>query len=147
MRKGKYRKAVFIVAYVKSKDKIFYLLLKRKLHWKGWEFPKGGKGKFEFSKTAVKREAEEETGLIPLKIKKYNFRGQYNYKKKFKDRPEIIGQKFILYSAQIPKKKITLDKNEHSDYKWVDFKTAIKKLTWSNQRESLRIVNGHLNRS
>ena len=147
MKRGKYRNAVFIVVYAKSKNRIFYLILKRKLHWKGWEFPKGGKEKFEFSRTAVKRETKEETGLIPLKIKKHNFRGKYNYHKRFKDRPGIIGQKFILYSAQIPKKKITFNKNEHSDYKWIDFKTAIKKLTWSNQRKSLRIVNGHLNRS
>ena len=39
---SKYRKIVFIVTYAKLKDKIYYLILKRKLHWKGWEFVKGG---------------------------------------------------------------------------------------------------------
>jgi len=41
MAKGKYRKAVFVLLYSKTKKWIEYLLLKRKLHWKGWEFPKG----------------------------------------------------------------------------------------------------------
>ena len=38
----KYRKSDFIVVYSKEKDKIKYIVLKRKLHWKGWEFPKEG---------------------------------------------------------------------------------------------------------
>src|SRR3989344_1192122 len=38
----KLRKGVFIIVYRKEKDKLSYLILKRKLHWKGWEFPKGG---------------------------------------------------------------------------------------------------------
>jgi hypothetical protein len=44
MVKEKYRKAVFIVVYRRTKN-IFnkqnkLLILKRKLHWAGWEFPK-----------------------------------------------------------------------------------------------------------
>ena len=37
-----YRKSVFIVVYRKTEKGILYLILKRKLHWVGWEFPKGG---------------------------------------------------------------------------------------------------------
>jgi 8-oxo-dGTP pyrophosphatase MutT (NUDIX family) len=142
--KPKYRKGIFIVTYAKSKNKIFYLILKRKLHWKGWEFPKGGKEKFEFTKTAVKREIKEETGLSPIKIKKFKTKGKYKYKKNLKDRPEIIGQTYTLYSAQIQKKKIKFDKKEHSDHKWVDFKTAKRKLTWPNQKKCLKEVNDYL---
>ena len=64
----KYRKAVFIVAYSKINNKIEYLLLKRKLHWKGWEFPKGGAEEKENNLDAVKRELKEETGLKILNI-------------------------------------------------------------------------------
>ena len=42
IHKMKYRNAIFIVVYAKQKDKIYYLILKRKLHWKGWEFQKEG---------------------------------------------------------------------------------------------------------
>jgi len=141
----KYRKSIFVVAYARKGEEIFYLILKRKLHWKGWEFPKGGIEKFEFGKRAIKREIREETGLEAKKIKKYKFKGKFKYKKELKDRPGIIGQSYSLYSCEVPKKKVKLDKLEHSDYKWVDFKTAFKKLTWPNQRKSLKIVNEVLN--
>jgi len=148
----KYRKAVFVVTYSKTNKGIEYLILKRKLHWKGWEFPKGGLTNLKekiLEKSAVKREVIEETGLTPLKIKKFNVSGKYKYKKLLKDRPGITGQSYKLYSAEVKKKKITLSKNptpEHSNAKWVDFNTALKKLTWSNQKKCLKIVNSYLNK-
>ncbi len=93
--KPKYRRGVFCVVYSRNKKgKIEYLLLKRKLHWKGWEFPKGALEKRENISDAVKREIKEETGLIPLKIKKFELSGRYNYKKELKDREGVIGYTF-----------------------------------------------------
>jgi len=80
-----------------------------------------------------------------LKIKKLNYSGKYRYHKFLSDRPGIIGQTFSLYAAEVRRKgKVKLDKKEHSGYKWVDFKTAMKMLRWPNQRKCLRIVNGGL---
>ena len=77
-KKIKYRKAVFGVAYSKNKDgKIEYIILKRKKHWKGWEFPKGGIERGEKIIDAVKREVREETGLKCINIKKLNFSGKF----------------------------------------------------------------------
>jgi len=146
----KYRPSVFIVTYSITKGKIYYLILKRKLHWKGWEFPKGGlEGIIEriFPKRAVKRELIEETGLTPIKIRKHNYSGAFRYKKIFADRPGIIGQTYQLYSAEVKKQKPHVKKNkerEHSDYLWTDYKTALKKLTWPNQKKCLTIVNSWL---
>lgn len=142
--KLKYRHAVFVVVYAKNKGKIEYLTLKRKLHWTGWEFPKGGSNKFETKKRAVRREVKEETGFKPVKIQKFDFSGKFKYDRDLKDRPGIIGQDFYLYAAEIkrpPKGKIILDKLEHSDYEWLAYNEAMKKLTWENQRKSLKIVN------
>jgi len=147
MQKGKYRKAVFIVAYTRTKKGIEYLLLKRKLHWKGWEFPKGAIKFFETKKRAVKRELKEETGFEPIKVKKFDYSGKYDYHKAFLDRKKIKGQTFMLYSAEVKKPvngKIKIDKIEHSDCKWVSFSQAMKILKWPNQRKSLRIVNDWL---
>ncbi len=144
MKKGKYRKAVFIVTYARTKKGIEYLLLKRKLHWKGWEFPKGAIKLFETRKRAVKRELKEETGLNLIKLKKFNYSGKYDYHKMFPDRKGMRGQTFMLYSAEVKKprkNKIRLDKLEHSGYKWVSFSRAVKILKWPNQRKSLKIVN------
>jgi len=145
MKKGKYRKGIFIVVYKKEKNKIKYLLLKRKLHWKGWEFPKGGCEAKETYRKCASREIKEETGHKPIKINWYCKQGKYKWKKGLEDRPEFIGQTYTLLSAEIKNKKIKFDKKEHSSYKWVDFDKALKLLTWPNQRSCLRVVNKHIN--
>ena len=144
-KRGKYRKAVFVVVYRKTKtNEIEYLILKRKLHWKGWEFSKGGLENRETMKKAVAREVKEETGLKALNIKKYNKSGKYKYHKILKDRPGFIGQTYSLYSAEIKRSKVKMSKKEHSSYKWVDFDKAIKMLKWPNQKMCLMIVNSSL---
>jgi bis(5'-nucleosidyl)-tetraphosphatase len=144
--KSKWRKGVFAVCYSIEGKAPEYLLLKRKLHWKGWEFPKGKIEKGEKKIEAAGRELREETGQRILNIRKFNFSGKYRYQKPLPDRPGKIGQTFTLFAAEAGKGKVTLDKKEHSGYKWLDFKDAMKKLKWPNQRKSLRIVNEWLSR-
>lgn len=139
-----YRKGIFVVVYSIIDKKINYFILKRKWHWKGWEFPKGGMEKNESELNSVKREVFEETGQKILQLKKFNVSGKYNYEKKLKDRPGYKGQTYTLFSAQIKKGKIQIDEKEHSTYKWVSFENAIKKLTWANQKKCLKIVNKYL---
>jgi 8-oxo-dGTP pyrophosphatase MutT (NUDIX family) len=143
----KYRKAVFMVAYGRTPNKeIKYLVLKRRFHWRGWEFPKGGVNFSESKKNAVRREIEEETGMKALKIKAFNFHGKYNYKRKFPDRKDYLGQAYSLYSVEIKYGKIKIDENEHSKYVWLNFEEAKKKVTFINQKKSLEIVNKWLNK-
>jgi bis(5'-nucleosidyl)-tetraphosphatase len=146
MGKIRYRNAVFIVTYAKQKDKIHYIILKRRLHWKGWEFPKGGIDSPETKQHAVKREIREETGLKILKMKKFDVSGKYKYKKTYPDRKGITGQRFSLYAVKVNKGKIKIDKLEHSGSAWVSFEQAMKRLTWPNQRKCLKIVDNWLKR-
>lgn len=142
--KSKYRQSVFIVTYSKTSEGIKYLILKRKSHWRGWEFPKGGINFPETKSEAVKREVIEEAGKKALEIKKFKFFGKYNYKKKFPDRKDFIGQAYSLYSARIEYGKVKFDKVEHSEYVWLSFNEAEKKLTFPNQKKCLKIVNDWL---
>jgi len=150
LRGKSYRKGIFIVVYkIKRKrkgDEIKYLILKRKLHWKGWEFPKGGKHPGESDFDAVKRELKEETGRKPISIMRYDKKGKYLYGDDVINDRDYIGQTYVLYSVQIKFTTIKLDKSEHSNYKWVDFDDAILNLTWPNQRKCLKIVNDRLTR-
>lgn len=142
---NKYRRGIFCVIYtLNGMNSIKYLILKRKLHWRGWEFAKGGLKKGEKILDAVKRETKEETGLCAMEIRKFNVFGKYKYRKELKGRNGIIGQTFSLYSVRINKGKIKIDKLEHSGYKWVGFKKAMKKLTWPNQKKCLKIVQEYL---
>ena len=137
----KYRKGIFLVTYSIEDEKVQYLILKRKLHWRGWEFPKGGVNPNERMGHAAKRELREETGLKVLAIKKFNVFGKYKYEKPLKDRQGFIGQSYVLYAAEIKMGKVKLDRIEHSGYKWLGFKDALRTLTWPNQKKCLRIVN------
>ena len=136
---SKYRKGIFCVTYaIDCRGRVKYSIFKRKLHWKGWEFPKGGVKKDERILDALKREIKEETGLEPIKIKKFDVSGKYKYEKTLLDRDGILGQTYVLYAVMIKKAKIKIDKLEHSKYKWENFKTAMKKLTWLNQQKCLK---------
>ena len=141
MKRGKYRKAIFAIVYSISKNSVDYAILRRKKHWTGWEFPKGKIELFETKKMAVKREVKEETGLHILNIKKFDVEGYYDYPKKLEDRPGVIGQTYSLFAVEVKKGRIKIDKKEHSDSEWMNFEKAIKKLTWKNQKDCLRVVN------
>ena len=149
----KFRKGIFCVVYSREKEKdkeqIMYLLLRRKLHWKGWEFVKGKIEKSEKKSEAARRETMEETGLkIKGKIKRFKISGKYLYHKKLKDRPGVIGQTYTLFSAEVIKSnRIKLDKKEHSSWKWISYKEAVKTLKWPNQEKCLKIVDSWLNRN
>jgi 8-oxo-dGTP pyrophosphatase MutT (NUDIX family) len=142
--RGKYRRAVFVVTYSKEEENIEYLILKRKKHWIGWEFPKGGIERFETKRQTAKREIKEETGLKMIKLKKFHIKGYYNYDRELKDRPGKIGQNYHLFAAQVEKGKVSFDKKEHSGFKWMSYNEAEKKLTWPNQKKCLKIVNAWL---
>jgi len=142
---SKYRKGVFFVVYYLDKgNSPVYLIQKRKLHWNGWEFPKAGVNKFESRIHAVKRELFEETGLKPLKIVNHKVKGKYLYPRELEERKGIIGQTFTLFSVEVKKGKIILDKNEHYSAKWETFNKALKIITHPNQKKCLRIVNSFL---
>jgi bis(5'-nucleosidyl)-tetraphosphatase len=141
----KYRRSVFIVVYSKEGNKINYLVLKRKLHWKGWEFPKEGIEANESEEETARRGVKEETGLnIKGQIKKFELHGEYEYKKKYSDRPGFIGQSYSLYAAEVGMSKVKLDEHEHSTSEWLDFNNALERLTWKNQKRCLEIVNSSL---
>ena len=143
----KYRRGIFLVVYRKKGDDIKYLILKRKLHWKGWEFPKGGKRKGESDFDTLRRELREETGLKPGSVGRYNKKGKYVYDKGAVEDRNFYGQTYILYSVQVDSMKVKLDKLEHEGHKWVDFNKAVEMLTWPNQRACLKIVNERLTRT
>jgi isopentenyldiphosphate isomerase len=86
----------------------------------------------------------EETGLIPIKIKNFNFSGKYKYKKRYPERPEFIGQTYSLYSTEVKKQNVSIDQREHSTYKWVSYAQAMKMLKHSNQKTCLKKVNDWL---
>ena len=145
-REGDFRKGIFFVVYHLEDRNPKFLIQKRKLHWKGYEFPKGGIESGEFEEECVKREIFEETGLNIKKLKNHHLSGKYLYRKALKDRPNVIGQTWKLYSAEVGKGNVEIDPKEHSSYEWLNYEDARKKLTWNNQKNCLDIVWDWINR-
>lgn len=139
-----YRQGIFIVTFAKTTRGIRYVVLRRKKHWTGWEFPKGGINPEEDKYGTVGREVEEETGHTPERIMDFNIRGKYQYTQTFSDRPEVVGQTFHLFAAEIPKKKLSVDPKEHEGAQWMDYMSARNKLTFQNQKECLDRVDDWL---
>ena len=147
LKRGKYRRAVFIVIYARDKNgKIEYFILRRKHHWIGWEFSKGGRKLFEPKRLSARREAGEESGLKILKIKRFDYKGRYKYNKEFPDRKGFIGQTFTLFAAEAKKGRVKLDRKEHSGFRWMSFKQALRSVKFANQKKSLKIVDTFLKR-
>ena len=141
---GKYRKAVFVVVYRKEKNKILYLVLKRKLHWIGWEFPKGGVEKKENLFKTVKREVFEESGHKTIEIKRFAVKGKYKYNEAARKDRKFDGQTYTLFSAQVSGGRTKIDRIEHSKFRWLEFEKAIKILTYNDQKKCLKIANRFL---
>ncbi len=138
----KFRKGVFCVVYSGRK----YLLLHRKLHWKGWEFPKGGLLARENLEHAVIREIKEETGLKAIKIKKLGLKNKFIYDKKTQQERKAKGFSYVLFACGVKKAKIRISRREHDSFKWLSYSKALKLLTWANQKKSLRIANKSLSK-
>ena len=142
---SEYRRSVFVVVYCMENGRIKYLVLKRKLHWRGWEFPKEGLEKGDSEEDAARRGVKEESGLeIIGQIKKFDVHGKYLYGKILPDRPGFIGQTYSLYSAEVRKGEVKLDRHEHSASEWLDFKNAFNRITQQDQKRCLKIVNSSL---
>ncbi|MFH0831995.1 MAG: NUDIX domain-containing protein [archaeon] len=143
--KNKYRKGVFCILYHKGKSKNpEFLLLHRKLHWKGWEFCKGKMEKNEISLQTSKREIKEETGQKAEKITSLHHSGKYDYGKKFQKEIGFRGQTYSLFIAELKSRKISIDKREHDRYIWADYNQALKKLSFPEKIKSLKIAIKYL---
>jgi 8-oxo-dGTP pyrophosphatase MutT (NUDIX family) len=117
----------------------FFLILKRKRNWTGWEFVKGGIEAGETEEQAVIREIKEETGLQKYKILK-RIEG---VDKKFIG----VGNKLNVHSVYLIEASMNIpihipkgDDPEHSTYLWCDKNSTMSKLTWDNDKKILERV-------
>lgn len=125
-----------------------FLILHRKLNWKGWEYPKGGIEEGETHEEAIKRELWEETGL-----EKYELIGKIS-EFEFIDKARNRKGHTYNYLLRVPSTAVVkinnehvLDKEivlEHDDFKWCLPKEAIKLLTHKDMKISLKKALDHL---
>ena len=125
-------KSAGAVVYRKEGRETKYLVL---LYGVGhWDFVKGHVEADEEEEETVVREAEEETRLIDLRILPgFKERIKYVYKKNSK----TIAKEVAFVIAETKTKDIKLS-FEHKEYKWLEYKEALKRLTYDTAKQVLK---------
>jgi len=93
-----------------------------------WDFIKGGMENGENPHQTSIREAKEETGISDIEFID-GFKEEIEYF--FRANNHNIHKKVIFFLARTNTTNVILS-NEHLNFIWLDFETAIKKLTYDN---------------
>lgn len=132
-----------------EKGKIKYLLIKHPESggYQGhWDFPKGHIEKGESWQETLQREVKEETGITKLEIVpdfytwiKYFYRakGKERQKRKKQNRGTNIFKIVTYYLAESKQKKVKLS-FEHENYAWLEYRDALRRITFENGKKVLR---------
>jgi dATP pyrophosphohydrolase len=129
------------IAY-KNKSRYEFLLLKRnendKVYPGIWQMITGGIQDFETIREGVFREINEETGINPSAV--YSIPRVNSFYFDYGD-AICLSPVFLAIAGS---KEVTLSE-EHTEYKWVDYSTAIELIRWPDQIESLTLIHKYLN--
>lgn len=125
------------VVYTRAENAIQYLLL----HYASghWDFPKGHIEKGETKEQAALRELQEETGLQKVIILN-NFQHAIEYIFTNQKNQKLTHKTVYFFVAYSDKQQVTLSL-EHRGYEWLDYKKALKKLTYHNAQSLLKKVH------
>lgn len=140
---------VAIIIFRKKKEGFEYAIFKRSdtEEYAGyWQVIAGGGEEGETPLKAAKRETFEETGIKGVKffllktkssIPVYHFSASKDWPK---DLYVIPGHYYAINNTG----QKTILSDEHSEYRWVDYKTAVKLLHWENDKTALWELNERL---
>lgn len=115
-----------------------YLLLKYAMGH--WGFVKGNMEQGESKKETILRELEEETGIEDVNIIK-GFQEKYEYYYKFQG--TLIHKQVDCLLIESKTTNVELS-YEHTDYAWLAYKKAMKKLSHDNTRKILKQAHSFL---
>jgi len=138
IRKGA---AAVIFRMQKGKKEPEFLVLHRIKRWKGWEMLKGGRREREKPLDTLKREMMEELGALNFEIiGKIPFTLYFKISKEHVKEMEFTHMRFPVYLVRY-NGLVVLSGNvskEHSNYKWLPFKKALKLLTFFTNKKELK---------
>jgi 8-oxo-dGTP pyrophosphatase MutT (NUDIX family) len=136
------RSAGFVIYHVSPSRQPEYLLLDYGRHW---DFAKGHLEGDEDDLAAARRELREETGIDDARVLA-DFRHQITYY--FRDRKKGLVRKtvvFFLGETRAEAHDIVLS-HEHEGFVFLPFAKALKRITYPNARQVLKLANEALNR-
>jgi bis(5'-nucleosidyl)-tetraphosphatase len=112
-----------------------YLIIK---HRKGhWAFPKGHAEKGETKLETALRELKEETGVSRINLLKKSVLLKEVYK--FADKKGVkILKKVDYFIAEAKSRKVKIDYNEVTNFRWATLKSGIEKVTFDESKSVLK---------
>jgi dihydroneopterin triphosphate diphosphatase len=128
-----------VSAYIfrKNAGKIQFLIIKRNSPYMFglWQQVAGKIEKGETAPQAALREIKEETGLVPKALYSADIVETF-----YEDNHKCIHIIPVFAAVADPKASVVLSE-EHSQFKWVSAKQAIKHMTFVQQKSSIEIIN------
>jgi bis(5'-nucleosidyl)-tetraphosphatase len=111
-------------------------------HWAGhWGFPKGHAEAGETAIATALRELEEETGVQPFQVLDDTpFVEEYCFTKD----GETVEKSVTYFVGRVGSEAVTCQEQEVQAYAWVNFDTALEKITFEQGRRLLQRVGEYL---
>ena len=139
-------KQVLIILYRVKNEKIEYCIFKRR-DLQVWQFVAGGAEDFDKDIIeSAKRELFEETSITDIELEKLEITTKIpvvNVVKDFMWGKDVFYSEEYSFAVNITNKKIQLS-NEHTEYKWVDYKEAKSLLRYDSNKSALWEINEKL---
>jgi len=101
-----------------------------------WDFVKGNIEKGEILKETVIREIEEETGITDVNfVEGFEDKVEYHYQRD----GQLVHKEVIFFLAKTRTDDVKLS-HEHHGFIWLDFNSALKKLTYKTAQNMLKKI-------
>ena len=126
------------VVYRMHEGKRLYLIL----HYDEghWDLPKGHVEAGETEEQTARREIAEESGITQLEFAP-DFRHVITYK--FKRKGKLIPKDVVYFLAKTEETEVRLS-DEHTDFEWLEYEHARRRLTYSNTKNLVILAERHL---
>lgn len=139
---------VLVIPYNFTSDGIKYCIFKREdVEVDMWQWVSGGGEDTESSLESAKREMNEETGVIVSELVPLNsmtYIPTYFFEEVTISYPDHIVIPEYSFGALIGQEIVLSD--EHSEYRWVDYKTAMILLHWDSNKTALYELHKRLSK-
>jgi bis(5'-nucleosidyl)-tetraphosphatase len=140
MRHQRHRSAGIIVFRREGDECLFLLILSRLTKRPLWEFPKGGVDEGETVLQAAMRELFEETGIAESEvtlIPEFQRTEDYRFTSGRSDSRSLIHKQVTYFLGRTDKSDVTLSAKESSEFAWLNFADATKRLRYKERRKLL----------
>jgi bis(5'-nucleosidyl)-tetraphosphatase len=137
----KIKQSCGIVLFRENESGREYLILQYNTFDHYWGLCKGTPEKNETEAETVLREAQEETGLIKIKLI-FGFKEKSNYS--FIENEEQVYKEVVWFLGEVSDKHEGTISHEHNDLLWLSYDETLNKITYQNDKVIIKKAESFL---